>query len=90
MKEIIKSSKEPPKSRVVPPGVIERYREKIESMADDVKSIMEQEKAERLVCIWACLVSLCVCCVCGVCVCEGEYQELQGAPHVLGCAPRCD
>ena len=56
---------------VVPPGVIE-------SMADDVKSIMEQEKAERLVCV--CAGSICICvyvetypplsvlCVC-VCVC---------------------
>jgi hypothetical protein len=35
---------------VIPPAVVERYREKIERMADDIKVIMQQEKEERLVC----------------------------------------
>lgn len=30
--------------------MVERYREKIERMADDIKIIMQQEKEERLVC----------------------------------------
>lgn len=51
LKEIVKNAKEVPKSRVVPPGIIERYREKIESMASDIKSIVQQEKEERMVCV---------------------------------------
>lgn len=50
LKEIVKNAKDVPKSRVVPPGIIERYREKIESMASDIKAIVQQEKEERMVC----------------------------------------
>ncbi|XP_072013558.1 probable ATP-dependent RNA helicase DDX27 [Amphiura filiformis] len=47
LKEIVKRARNPVKSRVVPQGVIQKYRDKIESMEKDVYKVLKLEQAER-------------------------------------------
>ncbi|GFN79288.1 ATP-dependent RNA helicase drs1 [Plakobranchus ocellatus] len=46
LKEVVKLAKAPLKTRIVPTDVIGKYRDKISSVEDDIKSIMIEEKEE--------------------------------------------
>ena len=48
VKEILRSSKVPVKARVIPPDVINFYKEKIEGLHDKYNDILEDEKSEQL------------------------------------------
>ena len=37
----------PPKSRVISPSVIEKYKEKIKSFEEEITTIMKQEEEEK-------------------------------------------
>jgi superfamily II DNA/RNA helicase len=47
IREIVRQSRNPVKSRVVPPAVITKFIAKIQRMGDDVKRILEEEAAEK-------------------------------------------
>lgn len=49
VKEIMKSSKEPVKCRVIPNDVIEFYRDKVDSLRTDLLSKLNEEKDEKLI-----------------------------------------
>ncbi|KAL3286971.1 hypothetical protein HHI36_001457 [Cryptolaemus montrouzieri] len=48
VKEVIKKAKNPVKSRVIPPDIIEKYRDKLENMESQVAKILKEEYEERL------------------------------------------
>ena len=47
MREIVQQSRNPVKSRVIPPKVIEKYARKIAKIEPDVVRVVEEERAER-------------------------------------------
>lgn len=47
LKEVVKKAKIPAKSRVVPPDVVVRYRDQIQKLATEIKSILKEEKEEK-------------------------------------------
>ena len=47
LREVVKKAKIPAKSRVVPPDVVVRYRDRIRKLAVEIKSIIKEEKEER-------------------------------------------
>ena len=47
LKEVVKQAKVPPKSRVISPSVIEKYKEKIKSFEEEITTIMKQEEEEK-------------------------------------------
>jgi ATP-dependent RNA helicase DDX27 len=47
VRDIVKQSRNPVKSRVVPTQVISKFVAKIQRMGDDVKRILEEEAAEK-------------------------------------------
>lgn len=47
VKEIIRSARDPVKNRVIPVNIVEKYVNKIKGMAEQVKTVMEEEQAER-------------------------------------------
>ena len=49
LKEIVKSAKDPIKSRIIPEKVVEAYRVKIEKLEKDVNDILQLEKEEKLI-----------------------------------------
>lgn len=48
VKEIIKRAKNPVKSRVVPPDIIEKYHNKLEKIEPEINKIIDEEYAERM------------------------------------------
>lgn len=48
VKEIIKRAKNPVKSRVIPPDIIEKYVNKLEKLSEEVNNILKEEHEERL------------------------------------------
>ena len=50
LKEVVKQAKVPPKSRVMSLSVINKYKEKIESLEEKVSAILKQEKEDKEVC----------------------------------------
>ena len=49
LKELIKRSNDPLKSRLVPPDVIEKFVEKEKSLQDAIQEVLEAEKTEKLI-----------------------------------------
>ena len=49
LKEIVKSAKCPPKNRVIPGEVIEKYKSKISSLEGEIRDILKQEEEEKQV-----------------------------------------
>ncbi|KAK3923300.1 putative ATP-dependent RNA helicase [Frankliniella fusca] len=47
VREVIKNATNPVKSRVIPPEIISKYREKCEVLKEDIKNILEEEFQER-------------------------------------------
>ena len=47
LREVVKKAKIPAKSRIVPPDVVVRYRDRIRKLAVEIKSIIKEEKEER-------------------------------------------
>ena len=47
VREIVRQSRNPVKSRVVPVKVVEKFDQKIKRMTGDVKRILEEEAAEK-------------------------------------------
>ena len=47
VREIVKNSNNPVKSRIIPSKVIEKYASKIEALEPDIVKVVEEEKAER-------------------------------------------
>ena len=47
VREIVRQSRNPVKSRVVPMKVVEMFDQKIKRMTGDVKRILEEEAAEK-------------------------------------------
>ncbi|KAE8750031.1 hypothetical protein FOCC_FOCC003155 [Frankliniella occidentalis] len=47
VREVIKNATNPVKSRIIPPEIISKYREKCEVLKEDIKNIMEEEFQER-------------------------------------------
>ncbi|XP_051174595.1 probable ATP-dependent RNA helicase DDX27 [Leptopilina boulardi] len=47
VKEVIKQARNPVKNRIIPPDIIEKYYKKLESFADDITRILDEEKHER-------------------------------------------
>ncbi|KAK7483044.1 hypothetical protein BaRGS_00025707, partial [Batillaria attramentaria] len=47
LKEVVKNAKTPLKSRIVPPEVVARYRDRIMEMEEDITSIQKEEREER-------------------------------------------
>lgn len=50
LKEIVKEARNPVKSRVIAPEIIEKFKKKLKSFEDDVQEILKQEKEDREVC----------------------------------------
>ncbi|XP_057657133.1 probable ATP-dependent RNA helicase DDX27 [Diorhabda carinulata] len=48
VKEVIKRAKNPVKSRVIPPDILEKYRTKIQSLENEINKILQEEYQERL------------------------------------------
>ncbi|XP_072389207.1 probable ATP-dependent RNA helicase DDX27 [Diabrotica undecimpunctata] len=48
VKEVIKRARNPVKSRVIPPDILEKYRTKIESLEPQVTEILQEEYEERV------------------------------------------
>lgn len=48
VKEIVKSSKEPVKCRVIPADVIQIYRDKITSLRGEIVAQLKEEQSEKL------------------------------------------
>lgn len=48
VKEIIKRARNPVKSRVIPPDIVDKYRGKLERLEPEIVHILEEEHAERL------------------------------------------
>lgn len=48
VKDIIKRAKNPVKSRVIPPDIIEKYRSKLEKLEPQIEQILQEEYEERL------------------------------------------
>lgn len=48
VKEIIKRAKNPVKSRVIPPDIIEKYKTKLEKLEPQIEQIIQEEYEERL------------------------------------------
>ncbi|KAK2717315.1 hypothetical protein QYM36_006185, partial [Artemia franciscana] len=48
VKEIIRSAKNPVKSRIIPLDVLQRYKETVESVEKDVKKVLNQEHTDRV------------------------------------------
>ncbi|KAK3799134.1 hypothetical protein RRG08_051409 [Elysia crispata] len=46
LKEVVKLAKAPLKTRIIPPDVISKYRDKISLVEEDIKAIMVEEKEE--------------------------------------------
>ncbi|GFS20140.1 ATP-dependent RNA helicase DRS1 [Elysia marginata] len=46
LKEVVKLAKAPLKTRIIPPDVVSKYRDKISAVEDDIKAIMIEEKEE--------------------------------------------
>lgn len=44
---MIKQARNPVKNRIIPPDIIEKYYKKLESFADDITRILDEEKHER-------------------------------------------
>lgn len=49
VKEVIKRAKNPVKSRVIPPDIVEKYRTKLANLEPQIQQILEEEYAERLI-----------------------------------------
>ncbi|XP_011410512.2 PREDICTED: probable ATP-dependent RNA helicase DDX27 [Amphimedon queenslandica] len=49
LKEIVKGAKCPPKNRVIPAEVIEKYKSKISSLESEIRDILKQEEEEKQV-----------------------------------------
>ncbi|XP_046843701.1 probable ATP-dependent RNA helicase DDX27 isoform X2 [Xenia sp. Carnegie-2017] len=47
LKEIVKEARNPVKSRVIAPEIIEKFKKKLKSFEDDVQEILKQEKEDR-------------------------------------------
>ncbi|XP_002739621.2 putative ATP-dependent RNA helicase DDX27 [Saccoglossus kowalevskii] len=47
LKEIVKRARNPVKSRVVPPDIVAKYRDKIEKMETDIEKIIKLEEEEK-------------------------------------------
>lgn len=48
VKQIIKRARNPVKNRAIPPDVIERYKEKLNAVQSELRSILDEEKEERM------------------------------------------
>lgn len=48
VKEIIKRAKNPVKSRIVPPDIVEKYHNKLEKIEPEISKILDEEFAERM------------------------------------------
>ncbi|XP_030764559.1 probable ATP-dependent RNA helicase DDX27 [Sitophilus oryzae] len=48
VKEIIKKAKNPVKSRVIPPDIVDKYRQKLEKLETQIEQILNEEEEERL------------------------------------------
>jgi ATP-dependent RNA helicase DDX27 len=49
LKEIIKSSNEPVKSRIIPPDVIEYYKSRCKEINQEVVRLLSREKEEKII-----------------------------------------
>lgn len=47
VKEVIKQAVKSVKNRIIPPDVIEKYNQKLQSLEPDVEKILEEEKNEK-------------------------------------------
>ncbi|CAH1365083.1 unnamed protein product [Tenebrio molitor] len=48
VKEVVKWAKNPVKSRVIPPDILEKYRNKLEKLEPQIEKILQEEYEERL------------------------------------------
>lgn len=48
VKEVIKTARNPVKSRVIPPDILEKYRQKLEKLEPQIVQILQEEYEERL------------------------------------------
>lgn len=48
VKEVVKKAKNPVKSRVIPPDILEKYRIKLEKLEPQINKILQEEYEERL------------------------------------------
>lgn len=48
VKDVIKKAKNPVKSRIIPPDIIEKYRQKLEKLEPQITQILQEEYEERL------------------------------------------
>lgn len=48
VKEVVKRAKNPVKSRVIPPDILEKYRHKLEKLEPQITQILQEEYEERL------------------------------------------
>ncbi|XP_041453947.1 probable ATP-dependent RNA helicase DDX27 [Lytechinus variegatus] len=47
LKELVKRAKNPVKSRIIPQGVVTKYRDKIASLEEDIEEVLRLEKEEK-------------------------------------------
>lgn len=47
LKEALKNTHEAVKNRIIPPAIVQKYKNKVESFRDQIKEILEQEKEEK-------------------------------------------
>ncbi|KAJ8931264.1 hypothetical protein NQ314_015830 [Rhamnusium bicolor] len=48
VKEVIKRAKNPVKSRVIPPDILEKYRQKLQKLEPQITQVLQEEYEERL------------------------------------------
>ncbi|KAK6627160.1 putative ATP-dependent RNA helicase ddx27 [Polyplax serrata] len=48
VKEIVKKAKRPVKSRIIPPKTLEKYKEKVTELSEDIEKVLKEELEERL------------------------------------------
>lgn len=48
MKEIVKNAKQPVKSRIIPPDILEKYKAKVEELKESIEQVLKEEMEERL------------------------------------------
>jgi ATP-dependent RNA helicase DDX27 len=47
LKEVVKRARAPVKSRIIPAGVISKYKDKLKAIEKDIKDILKQEEQEK-------------------------------------------
>ncbi|XP_055530669.1 probable ATP-dependent RNA helicase DDX27 [Wyeomyia smithii] len=48
VKDIIKNAVNPVKNRIIPPEIIEKYRNKVQALETEIEKVLQEERAEKL------------------------------------------